>query len=40
MVRSIAEEGGVSMPSFFGYLIRYSIPILIPLFVLVTLLFF
>ncbi len=40
MVRSIAEEAGVKMPSFFGYLIKFAIPILVPLFVLVTLVFF
>ncbi|MCR4441071.1 MAG: sodium:proton antiporter [Peptococcaceae bacterium] len=40
MVRSIAEEGGVPMPSFFGYMLKYSIPILLPIFVLVTLVFF
>jgi Na+/H+ antiporter NhaD/arsenite permease-like protein len=40
MVRSIAEESGVNMPSFFGYMIKYSIPILVPLFLLVTLVFF
>lgn len=39
MVKSIAEEAGVEMPSFFGYMVRYSIPILIPVFVLVTVLF-
>ena len=39
MVKSIAEEAGVKMPSFFGYML-YSGAILIPLFVLVTLLFF
>ena len=38
MVRSIAERGGVPMPSFFGYL-GWSGAILIPLFLLVTLLF-
>jgi Na+/H+ antiporter NhaD/arsenite permease-like protein len=35
MVKAIAEEGGVRMPSFFGYM-AYSIGILIPIFVLVT----
>lgn len=40
MVKSIAEQSGVKMPSFFGYMIRYSIPILIPIFVVVSLLFF
>jgi Na+/H+ antiporter NhaD/arsenite permease-like protein len=40
MVKSIAEEAGIPMPSFFGYLLRYSIPILAPTFLLVTLVFF
>ena len=40
MVKSISEEAGVAMPSFFGYLFRWSVPILIPIFVLVTLIFF
>jgi len=39
MVKSIAEEAGVKMPSFFGYMFKYSIPILIPVFVIVTLIF-
>lgn len=39
MVKAIAEESGVRMPSFFGYML-YSILILIPLFVLCTLVFF
>jgi Na+/H+ antiporter NhaD/arsenite permease-like protein len=32
MVRAIAEQMGVRMPSFFGYVLRYSIPVLLPLF--------
>jgi Na+/H+ antiporter NhaD/arsenite permease-like protein len=40
MVRSIAEETGTPMPSFFGYMLKYSIPILIPVFILVTLIFY
>lgn len=40
MVKSIAEEQNISMPSFFGYMIKYSIPILIPLYILVTFIFF
>jgi Na+/H+ antiporter NhaD/arsenite permease-like protein len=40
MVKSIAEEAGVEMPSFFGYMLKYSIPVLVPLFLLVTVLFF
>ena len=39
MVRSIAEHSGIKMPSFGGYLM-YSTSILIPLFILVTLIFF
>jgi Na+/H+ antiporter NhaD/arsenite permease-like protein len=39
MVKSIAEESGVKMPSFFGYML-YSGTVLIPLFVVVTYLFF
>ncbi|MFQ5490660.1 MAG: sodium:proton antiporter [Phycisphaerae bacterium] len=38
MVKSIAEQGGVKMPSFFGYMV-YSCLILLPLFVVVTLVF-
>lgn len=40
MVKSIAEESGVQMPSFFGYMFKYSIPVLIPLFLIVTFIFF
>jgi len=39
MVKAIAEERGVKMPSFFGYML-WSGAILIPCFVLVTFLFF
>ncbi len=38
MVKAIAEERKVSMPSFFGYMI-YSIIILIPLFIIHTIIF-
>ena len=40
MVKSIAEGVGIKMPSFFGYIIRFSIPFLIPLFLLTWLVFF
>lgn len=39
MVRSIAEQQGVAMPSFFGYM-AWSFGILVPLFGVLTLLFF
>jgi Na+/H+ antiporter NhaD/arsenite permease-like protein len=40
MVKSISESSGIEMPSFFGLLLKWSIPILFPLFILVTYLFF
>ncbi|MBW2412746.1 MAG: sodium:proton antiporter [Deltaproteobacteria bacterium] len=40
MVRSISEEAGTPMPSFFGYILKYSMVFLIPTFVIVTLIFF
>ena len=39
MVKAIAEENGVKMPSFFGYMI-WSVAILVPVFVIVTFVFF
>jgi Na+/H+ antiporter NhaD/arsenite permease-like protein len=39
MVKAIAEHEGIKMPSFFGYML-YSGTILLPIFVLVTRLFF
>ncbi len=40
MVKAIAEESGVPMPSFFGYLFKWSVPVLLPIFVIVTFVFF
>jgi Na+/H+ antiporter NhaD/arsenite permease-like protein len=40
MVKSIAEHAGVECPTFFGYIAKYSIPILLPAFLLVWFLFF
>lgn len=40
MVKSIAEHSKVSTPSFFGYVACYSLPILLPIFCLVALLYF
>jgi Na+/H+ antiporter NhaD/arsenite permease-like protein len=40
MVKAIAEQSGIRMPSFFGYIIRFSLPILIPIFIIVWLVFF
>jgi len=40
MVRSIAEESGTPMPSFFGYILKYSLIFLVPTFAIVSLIFF
>jgi Na+/H+ antiporter NhaD/arsenite permease-like protein len=39
MVKSIAEENGVKMPGFFGYM-KWSACILLPIFAVITLVFF
>jgi Na+/H+ antiporter NhaD/arsenite permease-like protein len=39
MVKAIAEDRGVRMPSFFGYML-WSVGILVPLFVVVTWIWF
>ena len=39
MVKAIAEESKIKMPSFFGYMV-YSILILVPIFILTTFIFF
>ncbi len=40
MVRSISEEAGTPMPSFFGYILKYTLVFLIPGFIVITLIFF
>jgi len=40
MVRSIAEEAGTPMPSFFGYILKYALVFLVPCFVAITFVFF
>ena len=40
MVKSISEQAKVACPSFFGYVVKYTLPILIPLYALVWFLFF
>ncbi len=40
MVKSIAEQAGAKCPSFGGYIVKYSLPILIPIFALVWWVFF
>jgi hypothetical protein len=40
MVKAIAESAGAETPSFVTYMVKYSIPILIPIYVLVWFVFF
>lgn len=40
MVKAVAEENGVKMPDFFAYMYKFSLVVLLPLFVLVQILFF
>ncbi len=39
MVKAIAEQSGIQMPSFFGYVFKYTLPILVPVFIIITLVF-
>ena len=39
MVKAIAEENGVKMPSFFGYLLKFALVVLLPVYVLAQLIF-
>jgi Na+/H+ antiporter NhaD/arsenite permease-like protein len=39
MVKSIAHSAGVKVPTFFGYVVKFSLPILLPILVLVGWLF-
>lgn len=40
MVKAIAEQSGIKMPSFFGYMIKFSLIILLPIYIIVQLIFF
>jgi Na+/H+ antiporter NhaD/arsenite permease-like protein len=40
MVKSISERAGIKMPSFFTYMIKYSIVILVPIYAVIWLIFF
>ncbi len=39
MVKSIAEANDVKMPSFFGYMIKFSLIVLLPVYILVQIIF-
>jgi len=40
MIKSIAEEAGIKMPGFFGFMFKYSIPFLVVLFIIITFIFY
>jgi len=40
LVKTIAEYADIPTPSFVGYICKFAIPVLIPLFILISLLFF
>ena len=40
MVKSIAEQSGIKMPSFFGYMGKFSLIICLPIYIIVQLIFF
>jgi Na+/H+ antiporter NhaD/arsenite permease-like protein len=40
MVKAIAESQGVKMPDFFSYMYKFSLIVLLPIFILIQLLFF
>ena len=39
LVKSIAEQEKIEMPSFFGYMIKFSLIVLLPVYIIVQLLF-
>jgi len=40
MVKAIAEANGVETPSFMGYIVKYSIPILLPIYAVIYVIFY
>jgi Na+/H+ antiporter NhaD/arsenite permease-like protein len=40
LVKAIAEHAKIKTPSFFGYAFKFAIPVLAPIFILVSILFF
>ena len=39
VVKAIAEQAGVNMPSFFGYMIKFSLVVLLPIYIVAQLIF-
>ena len=40
MVKAIAEQNGVPMPSFMAFIVKFTVPFLLPVLIAVWLLFF
>ena len=40
MVKAVAENEGIRMPSFFGYIFKFSLIILLPIYILLAITFF
>jgi len=40
MVKAIAERQGVPLPGFLGYIIKWTVPVLLPLLIMIWLIFF
>jgi Na+/H+ antiporter NhaD/arsenite permease-like protein len=40
MIKAVAEENGVKMPDFFAYIYKFSLVVLLPIFVIVQIIFF
>jgi Na+/H+ antiporter NhaD/arsenite permease-like protein len=40
LVKAIVEHAGMKTPSFFGYVFKFALPILAPIFLLISFLFF
>jgi Na+/H+ antiporter NhaD/arsenite permease-like protein len=40
LVKAIAEHANVKTPTFFGYVFKFALPALVPIFVLISILFF
>jgi Na+/H+ antiporter NhaD/arsenite permease-like protein len=39
MVKAIAEQNGIKMPNFMGYILRFSLIALLPIYILVQIIF-
>ena len=39
MVKAIAEQDGIKMPSFFGYILKFALVVLLPVYIIVQLIF-